>query len=64
MMKIKNKETLSFSFWIHAFDLYDRDQEKNPFFSISHVLEKIFLSSFHILKKNFFSLIFYDENKI
>ena len=59
---MKNKEILSFSFWIHASDIYNRDQEKNLFFSIFHVYERIFLSFFHTLKKNFFSLIFYDKN--
>ena len=63
-MELKNKETLSFSSWIHASDLYNRDQEKNPFFSIFHVQERTFLSSFHTLKKNFSSLIFYDKNQI
>ena len=64
MIELKNKKTFSFSFEIHTSDLYNRDQEKNLFFSIFYVQEITFLSSFHALKKNFSSLIFDDENQI
>ena len=62
--KMKNKKILSFSSWIHASDLYNRDQEKNPFFLIFSRIREKFFSSFHILKKNFSSLFFHDENQI